>query len=128
MRLDSNRPSGLQNSNNSKVRSFPVSYHHICNSFTSGTNGNQTWPPRSSMLIPATLRGMFFLFLIQPKGLRFASNIILGFKAGPEEPEEFVNLRGLVIQSSNLFGISSVQFSSLGTSLSGKCVQFGLGY
>ena len=41
--------------------------------------------------------------------------------------EEFVNLKGLFIQSSNLFGISSVQFSSLGTSLSGKIVQFGSG-
>ena len=35
-----------------------------------------------------------------------------------------MNLQGLLIQSSNLFSISSVQFSSLGTCLSGKFVQF----
>ena len=39
-------------------------------------------------------------------------------------PEEFVNLQGPLVQSSNLFDISSVQFSSLGTSLSGKFVHF----
>ena len=43
-------------------------------------------------------------------------------------PEEFVNLRGLLVQSSSLLGISSVQFSSLGTSLSGKFVQFSSGH
>ena len=32
-------------------------------------------------------------------------------------PEEFVNFQGPLVQSSNLFGISSVQFGSLGTSL-----------
>ena len=31
--------------------------------------------------------------------------------------EGFMNLQGLLVQSSNWFGISSVQFSSLGTSL-----------
>ena len=36
-------------------------------------------------------------------------------------PEEFVNLQGLV-QNSNLFGISSVQFSYLFTTLSGKFI------
>ena len=38
-------------------------------------------------------------------------------------PEEFVNLQGHLVQSSNLFCISSVQFRSLGVSLSGKFVQ-----
>ena len=42
-------------------------------------------------------------------------------------PEEFVNLRSHFLQSSNFFGISSVQFSSLGTRLSGKFIQFSLG-
>ena len=41
--------------------------------------------------------------------------------------EEFVNLRGLLVQSSKWLGISSVQFSSLVTSLSGKFVQFSSG-
>ena len=43
-------------------------------------------------------------------------------------PEEFVNLRGPLVQSSKWFGISSVQFSSLVTSLSGKFVQFSSGH
>ena len=34
--------------------------------------------------------------------------------------EEFVNLEGLLVQSSNLFVFSSVQLISLGTNLSGK--------
>ena len=42
--------------------------------------------------------------------------------------EEFVNLQGLLVQSSKWFGISSVQFSSLGTSLPGKFVQLSSGY
>ena len=42
--------------------------------------------------------------------------------------EEFVNLKGFLVQSSGLFGISSVQFSSLGTSLSVKFVQFSSGH
>ena len=41
--------------------------------------------------------------------------------------QEFANLQGFLIQSSNWFGISSVQFSSLGTSLSEKFVQFSSG-
>ena len=43
-------------------------------------------------------------------------------------PEGFVSLRGLLVQSSNLFGISSVHFSSLDTYLSGKFVQFSSGH
>ena len=43
-------------------------------------------------------------------------------------PEKFVNLRGFLAQSSKLFDISSVQCSSLGTSLSGKFVQFSSGH
>ena len=47
----------------------------------------------------------------------------------PEE-EESVNLQDLLIQSSNWFGISSLQFSSLHTSLSGngKLIQFSFGH
>ena len=43
-------------------------------------------------------------------------------------PEEFANLQGLLVQSSNFFGVSSVQFRSLGTSLTGKFGQFSSGY
>ena len=39
-------------------------------------------------------------------------------------PEGFVSLQGLLVQTSKWFGISSVQFSSLVTSLAGKFVQF----
>ena len=39
-------------------------------------------------------------------------------------PEEFVNLQDLLVQSSKWFGISSEQFISPGTSMSGKFVQF----
>ena len=38
------------------------------------------------------------------------------------------DLQGLLVQSSNWFGISSVQFSSVGTSLSGKFFQFSSGH
>ena len=55
---------------------FPVNQHQFYNMFTSGTGGDQTWPPRSFMLVPATLRGMFFLFLARPDALHYASNII----------------------------------------------------
>ena len=41
-------------------------------------------------------------------------------------PEEFVNLQGLLVRSSKRFGISSVQFSSLVTSLTGNFIQFSL--
>ena len=43
-------------------------------------------------------------------------------------PEEFVNLQGLLVQSSKWFRISSAQFSSLVTSLPGQFVQFILGH
>ena len=43
-------------------------------------------------------------------------------------PEEFVNLQGHLLQSSNWFCISSVQFSSPSTNLFGKFVQFSSGY
>ena len=43
-------------------------------------------------------------------------------------PEELLSLQGLFVQSSNWFAISSVQFSSLGTSLSGKLVQSSSGH
>ena len=43
-------------------------------------------------------------------------------------PEEFVNLQGLLVESSKWFGISSVQFSSLVASYSGKLVQFSWGH
>ena len=43
-------------------------------------------------------------------------------------PEKFVNLQGLLVQSSSLFGINLVQFNSQGTSLSGKFVQFISGH
>ena len=39
-------------------------------------------------------------------------------------PEEFVSLQSLLVQSSKLFGASSMQISFLVTSLSGKFVQF----
>ena len=39
-------------------------------------------------------------------------------------PKEIVSLRDLPVQSSNWFGISLVQFSSIGTNLPGKFVQF----
>ena len=39
--------------------------------FTSGTGGDQTWPPHTFMLVLAS-RGMFFLFLAQPEGLSYA--------------------------------------------------------
>ena len=42
-------------------------------------------------------------------------------------PEEFVNLLCLLVQSSNYFAISSIQFSSLDTSLSGNFAQFSSG-
>ena len=41
---------------------------------------------------------------------------------------EFMNLQGLLVRSSNWFAISSVEISSLGTSLSGKFVQFSSGH
>ena len=47
---------------------------------------------------------------------------------GRPGPEQFVNLQGLLVQSSKMFGISSVQFGSLVTSLSGKLVQFSQGH
>ena len=43
-------------------------------------------------------------------------------------PEEFMNLRDRLVQSSKWFDISSLQFSSLVTSLSGKFVQFSSGH
>ena len=43
-------------------------------------------------------------------------------------PEVFVNLQGLLLQSSRLFGISSVQFSSLVISLCEKFLQFSSGH
>ena len=39
-------------------------------------------------------------------------------------PEEFVNLQGILVRSSKFLGISSVQFSFLAISLTGKLVQF----
>ena len=45
-----------------------------------------------------------------------------------EGQEEFVNLQGLLVHSSKSFGISSVQFSSLVTRLSGKFIQFSSGH
>ena len=42
----------------------------------------------------------------------------------PPGPEEFVNLQGHIVQSSNWFGISSVQFSSLVTSLESSSSSF----
>ena len=42
-------------------------------------------------------------------------------------PGDLVTLQGLLVQSSQWVGFSSVQFSSLVTSLSGKFAQFGHG-
>ena len=54
-----------------------------------------------------------------------ALDLLSSYEAGPEE---VVNLRGLLVQSSKWFGIKSVQFSSLVTSLSGKFVRFSSGH
>ena len=43
-------------------------------------------------------------------------------------PAGFVNLQGVLLQSSKWLGISSVQFGSIVTSLSGKFVQFNSGH
>ena len=44
------------------------------------------------------------------------------------EPEDFVNLQGLLVQSSKWLGISSVQLSSLVTNLPETFVQFSAGH
>ena len=49
------------------------------------------------------------------------------WRCGPGT-EEFMNLQGLLVRSLKWFGISSEQFSSLVTSLSGKVVQFSSGH
>ena len=49
-------------------------------------------------------------------------------RSAPAGPAEFVNLQGLLVQSSKWFGISSVQFGFLVTSLSRKLIQFSSGH
>ena len=43
--------------------------------FACGTGGDQTWPPQFHACF-GNLEGMFSLFLVQPKGLCYAPNII----------------------------------------------------
>ena len=53
---------------------------------------------------------------------------LFSFRMFTTGPEVFVNMQCLLTQSSNLFGICSVQFNPLDTSLSRKFVLFSLGH
>ena len=48
------------------------------NNFTSGTDGDQTWPQIHACT--GNIKGMLSFFLVQPEGVCYASNIIQVFQ------------------------------------------------